>query len=245
MSSFEDFLTGLPSKAAARTGSMQPSTGLGAMPESCDGAQQSLYGNRKIGGIRQNGAQLNNESSQTITAMSFYGSSARPPTKGDEAAGYTSQIQTFAPMSFYTSAQLEVFEAGSDSDHQAQYIEHVGRDHESQSRIGGHACQKFADSDPDVVAVTEALTLQGAQQVLAILRGHKLVENRSWQIPTGWYAIHAGSQMINEERAERIRQVWPDAPAEESLVHSAILGLFFVHSHTTPQAGPKTSRKYS
>lgn len=49
--------------------------------------------------------------------------------------------------------------------------------------------------------------------------------NEFWtRIPVGWYAIHAGAQQINEERAERIRAVWPTAPAEETLPHSAILG---------------------
>lgn len=32
----------------------------------------------------------------------------------------------------------------------------------------------------------------GAQQVFAILRGIKLIENRKWAIPKGWYALHAG-----------------------------------------------------
>lgn len=83
--------------------------------------------------------------------------------------------------------------------------------------------------------VSHALTLQGAQQVLAILRGVKLIENRSWKIPLGWYAIHAGSQPINEERGARTRAAWPDAPPEESLPHSAILGLFRVQAHTRPE----------
>lgn len=78
------------------------------------------------------------------------------------------------------------------------------------------------------------MTLQGAQQVFAILRGRKLIENRAWNIPVGWYALHVGAQHINQERAERIRVTWPDAPPEESLPHSAIVGLFFVQSHRKP-----------
>eukprot|EP00435_Cladocopium_sp_Y103_P021165 s1178_g5.t1 len=70
--------------------------------------------------------------------------------------------------------------------------------------------------DLDLLSARQALTLQGAQQVVAILRGKKLIENRAWRIPMGWYAIHAGAQTINEERAARIRSVWPDAPAEAS-----------------------------
>merc|ERR1719161_2666000 len=83
--------------------------------------------------------------------------------------------------------------------------------------------------------VSKAITLQGAQQVYAILRGKKLIENRSWKIPLGWYAIHSGSQMISEDRAERTRQAWPDAPAESDLPHSAICGLIFISEHQTPQ----------
>ena len=98
--------------------------------------------------------------------------------------------------------------------------------------------QRPAREDKELLEARQALTLQGAQQVFAILRGKKLIENRAWRIPVGWYAIHAGAQLINDERAERIRTTWPDAPAEESLPHSAILGLFYVHSHTTPQACP-------
>lgn len=92
-----------------------------------------------------------------------------------------------------------------------------------------------AKDDPDLMAVDRALTLQGGQQVLAVLRGYKLIENRNWRIPVGWYAIHSGSQMITEERADRLRSVWPDAPCEEHLPHGAIMGLFYVCNHRTPE----------
>mmetsp|Transcript_19788 Transcript_19788/g.36120 ORF Transcript_19788/g.36120 Transcript_19788/m.36120 type:complete len:630 (+) Transcript_19788:56-1945(+) len=95
--------------------------------------------------------------------------------------------------------------------------------------------RKPARDDPAVLQVQRALTLQGAQQVLSILRGYKLIENRGWKIPVGWYAIHAGGKHINEERAQRVRQVWPDAPKEKSLPHGAIYGLFYVQTHRTPQ----------
>lgn len=83
--------------------------------------------------------------------------------------------------------------------------------------------------------VTKALTLQGAQTVFAILRGKKLIENRAWRIPTGWYAIHSGSQMINKERAERVLHAWPDAPLEHELPHSAIVGLIYIKEHRVPR----------
>eukprot|EP00929_Paragymnodinium_shiwhaense_P102539 TRINITY_DN65731_c0_g1_i1.p1 TRINITY_DN65731_c0_g1~~TRINITY_DN65731_c0_g1_i1.p1 ORF type:complete len:560 (-),score=128.39 TRINITY_DN65731_c0_g1_i1:51-1730(-) len=84
-------------------------------------------------------------------------------------------------------------------------------------------------------AADRALTLQGAQQVLSIIRGKKLIENRAWKIPLGWHALHCGAQTITPERAERVREVWPDAPAEDTLPHRAIYGLFYVEEHLTPE----------
>merc|ERR1712224_1105711 len=55
----------------------------------------------------------------------------------------------------------------------------------------------------------------------------------------GWHAIHAGAQFINEERAERTRQAWPEAPPEKELAHSAIAGLFYIQEHrSTDQCKP-------
>ena len=89
--------------------------------------------------------------------------------------------------------------------------------------------------DSAVWEVEKALTLQGAQQALAILSGYKLIENRSWKIPRGWYALHCGSQMISDDRAERVRQAWPSAPPEESLPHGVIMGLFYISMRVTPE----------
>ena len=86
-----------------------------------------------------------------------------------------------------------------------------------------------------VETAQKALTLQGAQQVFAILRGIKLIENRRWAIPKGWYALHAGAQMINDERAKRTLEAWPDAPPEEELPHRAIAGLIYVDQIRKPQ----------
>ena len=102
----------------------------------------------------------------------------------------------------------------------------------SQARRG----RRLSDELEEALENThKAFTLQGAQQVFAILRGIKLIENRTWAIPKGWYAIHAGAQMINEERAQRTLQAWPDAPPEEELPHRAIAGLIYVQEHRSPQ----------
>ena len=92
-----------------------------------------------------------------------------------------------------------------------------------------------AELEEAVQAADKALTLQGAQQVYAILRGIKLLENRTWAIPSGWYALHAGAQLINEDRKQRTLEAWPEAPAEEDLPHRAIAGLFYVQEHRTPK----------
>ena len=92
-----------------------------------------------------------------------------------------------------------------------------------------------AELEEAVQQAQRALTLQGAQQVYAILRGIKLLENRTWAIPPGWHALHAGAQSINEERRQRTLEAWPEAPAEEDLPHRAIAGLFYVQEHRSPE----------
>ena len=96
--------------------------------------------------------------------------------------------------------------------------------------------QRLEDEELEeaVESANKALTLQGAQQVFAILRGIKLIENRRWAIPKGWYALHAGAQMINEERAKRTIEAWPEAPPEEELPHRAIAGLIYIDQNRKP-----------
>merc|ERR1712183_176513 len=75
--------------------------------------------------------------------------------------------------------------------------------------------------------VTHCLTVQGPQQGLAMVTGRKQIENRSWKIPFGWYALHVGSQplkAIGSEWPERLRRSWPDAPPESALPSSKIIG---------------------
>lgn len=168
---------------------------------------------------------------QAIAAKSFYGSSWRQSTAvaTEESSLRPSDHGSPAPMSFYASAHRRVveedFEAaaetGGEVGSRAAEMHLINASESATSREIG------ADAGKSDLAST-ALTLQGAQQVLAILRGHKLIENRSWGIPSGWYAAHSGSQLISDERAERIREVWPDAPPEASLPHGAILGLFYI-----------------
>lgn len=140
------------------------------------------------------------------------------------------------PQSFYKSAK-SVGVATEDAQQLIDLLIRVAEPRATAAAAGAapagctSTAKVVSGDDPATRAVSQALTLQGGQQVLAILRGRKLIENRSWRIPAGWYALHSGSQVISDERAERVRQVWPDAPAEESIPHGAILGLFHVHSH--------------
>lgn len=55
----------------------------------------------------------------------------------------------------------------------------------TQSRLGKPTSalpMQQAREDPELLTARKALTLQGAQQVLAILRGRKLIENRAWRL---------------------------------------------------------------
>ncbi|CAE7720789.1 unnamed protein product, partial [Symbiodinium pilosum] len=45
-------------------------------------------------------------------------------------------------------------------------------------------------------SVRQALTVQGSQQGRAMIAGRKQIENRSWRIPVGWYALHVGSRPL-------------------------------------------------
>ena len=112
-----------------------------------------------------------------------------------------------------------------------------GRFQRSASESSEPALPALPDAELEeaVQHAHKALTLQGAQQVYAILRGIKLLENRTWAIPSGWYALHSGAQQINEERRQRTLEAWPDVPDEESLPHRAIAGLFYVQRHCAPK----------
>ncbi|CAK9052565.1 Hypothetical protein SCF082_LOCUS28745 [Durusdinium trenchii] len=82
-----------------------------------------------------------------------------------------------------------------------------------------------------------ALTVQGPQQGLAMVNGLKQVENRSWQIPTGWYALHVGAKplkALGKAWVYRMEEAWPDAPAEETLPSSCIIGLIRISDHRHP-----------
>ena len=83
--------------------------------------------------------------------------------------------------------------------------------------------------------VTHAVTVQGAQLALAMLRGLKLLENRNFRLRLGWHALHLGLKRGTEHglRAARLYQQIPRD--EEVLDHfGAIVGLIRVSEHRNP-----------
>ncbi|CAE8616057.1 unnamed protein product [Polarella glacialis] len=68
-----------------------------------------------------------------------------------------------------------------------------------------------------------ALTVQGPQQVLATLKGKKLVENRFWQMTPGWYALHVGSARGSRWGREACLR-HPDLPCQENAIPQAPFG---------------------
>lgn len=83
-----------------------------------------------------------------------------------------------------------------------------------------------AGMEEALLGVSHAFTVQGPAQALAMLTGLKVVENRAWRIPPGWYALHVGGQR-DSEWGQRALEICPDLPAETELqdFFGAIVGL--------------------
>lgn len=68
-----------------------------------------------------------------------------------------------------------------------------------------------------------AITLRGALLSEAILLGQKRVENRTWSIKPGWYALHTGAGKITPETLSVVMANWV-GPIPDNLPTSAIVG---------------------
>lgn len=83
--------------------------------------------------------------------------------------------------------------------------------------------------------ITKALTLRGAQYNHCILEGHKTIENRSWRIAPGWYALHTGAGKSDAATQQRLRLLVPSVPDEASLPKGVIVGAINI-SHSLTEA---------
>ena len=80
----------------------------------------------------------------------------------------------------------------------------------------------------------KALTLRGPLLSEAILQGQKRVENRTWSIPPGWYALHTGSGTIKPEVLKHVLANWV-GPVPVDLPTSAIVGFVLMGVSTRPE----------
>lgn len=78
-----------------------------------------------------------------------------------------------------------------------------------------------------------AITMKGALISEAILRGYKTVENRTWVIKPGWYALHTGSGKIEAPTLLNITQNWPQGVSIPiNLPTGVIVGFIYIDSST-------------
>ena len=77
------------------------------------------------------------------------------------------------------------------------------------------------------------ITMKGSLISESILRGYKKVENRTWVIKPGWYALHTGAGKIEKATKLIIQQNWPEGvQIPTNLPTSAIVGLIHIGSST-------------
>ena len=64
---------------------------------------------------------------------------------------------------------------------------------------------------------------------LAMLRGYKRIESRKGRrLPAGWYCLHVGQKSLRgqpPECSQALQRVWPDAPSEDALPTSCVVGM--------------------
>ena len=82
--------------------------------------------------------------------------------------------------------------------------------------------------------LTHAITLRGARLTEAILAGIKRVENRSFKMKPGWYALHTGAKTSSHESQEQLLDQYQDIiPNEIELPHSSIVGAIQITHNLT------------
>lgn len=96
-------------------------------------------------------------------------------------------------------------------------------------RAGAPTGAAPADSPVDI---TSAITVWGAQLGHSMLHGVKRVENRSFRLRPGWYALHVGSKPgCHPGQRALLDAVDPPLPSEELLPRAAVIGAVHI-SHS-------------
>ena len=85
-------------------------------------------------------------------------------------------------------------------------------------------------------AATHAFTVQGVHLALAMVTRHKLVENRSFRLQLGWFALHAGKR-CDTEHGLKAEEMYPQllsiSEAQDHLGH--IVGLVRISEYRLPE----------
>eukprot|EP00927_Polykrikos_kofoidii_P059481 TRINITY_DN54631_c0_g1_i1.p1 TRINITY_DN54631_c0_g1~~TRINITY_DN54631_c0_g1_i1.p1 ORF type:complete len:347 (+),score=40.68 TRINITY_DN54631_c0_g1_i1:105-1145(+) len=117
---------------------------------------------------------------------------------------------------------------GGDTAPQTQ-LSSCGASRETDAAFAVPSDSALAAAVAAAAATMLALTVQGPSQALAMLIGKKLVENRSWSIKRGWYALHVGGKR-NSDWGMRALKIDPSLPSEETLepFFGCIIGLLLL-----------------
>lgn len=96
-------------------------------------------------------------------------------------------------------------------------------------------CHPRPARDPQVPE--NALTLCGTQLCWSVLHRKKTLENRSWRLKPGWYALHCSSTAygVNRLTPKQKSSCGKDLPEEEALQHyrGQLLGVFRIGERWT------------
>ena len=82
---------------------------------------------------------------------------------------------------------------------------------------------------------THAFTVQGVQLALSMLLGRKLLDNRSFRLWLGWYALHVGKRR-DSQYGMQATKLYPDLPRDEQLLghFGAVVGLVRIAERRAP-----------
>jgi len=99
-----------------------------------------------------------------------------------------------------------------------------------------HGGEHQSISDPSMPPphVRRGLTMKGGLTSAAILTGVKIIENRSWKLPTGeWLALHTGATESGPQTVYKYRELWGDSMPPETSLPKGIVGAVRIAQHRT------------